>query len=89
MNTKWLTSLAVATILFASTLTFAASEGAQLPKGKQTSLGLYVTAIQAYEKVKASDVNRCADSRRIRLHRPPRDGMERSFGFCNLSEKKR
>ncbi len=54
MNIKWLSSLAVATILLASTVTFAAGEKALLPKGKQTSLGLYVTAAQAYEKVKAA-----------------------------------
>ena len=54
MNTKWLSSLAVATMLLASTPTFAAGEDSQLPKGKQTTLGLYVTAAQAYEKLKAA-----------------------------------
>ena len=54
MNTKWLSGLAVVTILLASTLTFAAGDDGQLPKGKQTTLGLYVTAAQAYEKWEAA-----------------------------------
>ena len=54
MNTKWLSGLAVVTILRASTLTFAAGDDGQLPKGKQTTLGLYVTAAQAYEKWEAA-----------------------------------
>ncbi len=49
MNIKWLSSLAVVTILLASTATLAAPEDRQLPERKQTTLGLYVTAAQAYE----------------------------------------
>ena len=54
MNTKWLLSFAAATILLASTVTLAASEDQQLPERKQTTLGLYMTAAQAYEKWKAA-----------------------------------
>jgi rhodanese-related sulfurtransferase len=54
MNTKWLSNIAAATILLASTATLAAPEDHQLPSGKQTTLGLYVTAAQAYEKWKAA-----------------------------------
>ncbi len=50
MNTKWLSSLTVATILLASTMTLAAPGHSQLPERKQTTLGLYMTAAQAYEK---------------------------------------
>ncbi len=50
MITKWLSSLTVATILLTSTMTLAASEESTLPERKQTTLGLYVTAAQAYEK---------------------------------------
>ena len=54
MNTKWLSSLAVATILLTSTMTLAAPGDSQLPERKQTTLGLYVTAAQAYEKWEAA-----------------------------------
>ena len=54
MNTKWLLSFAAATILLASAVTLAASEDQQLPERKQTTLGLYMTAAQAYEKWKAA-----------------------------------
>ncbi len=54
MNTKWLSSLAFITILLASTATLAAPEDSQLPERKQTTLGLYVTAAQAYEKWEAA-----------------------------------
>lgn len=54
MNTKWLSNIAAATIVLASTATLAAPEDHQLPSGKQTTLGLYVTAAQAYEKWKAA-----------------------------------
>ena len=54
MNTKWLSNLAVATILLTSTMTLAAPEDSQLPERKQTTLGLYVTAAQAYEKWEAA-----------------------------------
>ena len=54
MNTKWLSSLAFITILLASTVTLAAPEDSQLPERKQTTLGLYVTAAQAYEKWEAA-----------------------------------
>ncbi len=54
MNTKWLSSLVFITILLASTVTFAAPEDSQLPERKQTTLGLYVTAAQAYEKWEAA-----------------------------------
>jgi len=54
VNTKWLSSLAFITILLASTATLAAPEDSQLPERKQTTLGLYVTAAQAYEKWEAA-----------------------------------
>jgi len=54
MNTKWLSALAAASILLVPALTWAAPENGQLPEKKQTTLGLYVTAAQAYEKWKAS-----------------------------------
>jgi len=54
VNTKWLSSLACITILLASTATLAAPEDSQLPERKQTTLGLYVTAAQAYEKWEAA-----------------------------------
>ena len=54
MNTKWLSSLAFITILLASTATLVAPEDSQLPERKQTTLGLYVTAAQAYEKWEAA-----------------------------------
>ena len=54
MITKWLSSLTVATILLTSTMTLAAPEDSQLPERKQTTLGLYVTAAQAYEKWEAA-----------------------------------
>lgn len=54
MNPKWRSSLAVVTILLASTVTLAAPEESKLPERKQTTLGLYVTAAQAYEKWKAT-----------------------------------
>ena len=54
MNTKWLSSLAFITILLASMATLAAPEDSQLPERKQTTLGLYVTAAQAYEKWEAA-----------------------------------
>ena len=54
MNTKWLSSLAIVTFLLASTMTHAASEESKLPERKQTTLGFYVTAAQAYEKWKAA-----------------------------------
>ena len=54
MNTKWLLGFAAATILLTSAVTLAASEDEQLPERKQTTLGLYVTAAQAYEKWEAA-----------------------------------
>jgi len=54
MNTKWLPTLAVASVLFVPALTGAAPEDRQLPERKQTTLGLYVTAAQAYEKWKTT-----------------------------------
>lgn len=54
MITKWSSTLATIIILLAPMATFSAPEGSQLAKGKQTSLGLYVTAAQAYEKWKAT-----------------------------------
>jgi len=52
MNLKWLSIFSTATLLLASTVNLAASEEIKLPDRKQTSLGLYVTAVQAYEKWK-------------------------------------
>jgi rhodanese-related sulfurtransferase len=52
MNPKWLSSLVAATFLLASTVTFSASEETKLPERKQTTLGLYMSAAQAYEKWK-------------------------------------
>jgi len=54
MNTKWLSTLAAASILLVPALTWAAPEDRQLPERKQTTLGLYVTAEQAYEMWKAT-----------------------------------
>lgn len=54
MNTKWLSSFATVTLLLATTVTLAASGGNKLPERKQTTLGLYVTAAQAYEKWKTA-----------------------------------
>jgi len=54
MNTKWLPTLAVASILFVPALTGAVPEDRQPPERKQTTLGLYVTAAQAYEKWKTT-----------------------------------
>ena len=54
MNTKWLSSLATVTLLLASSVTLSASGENKLPERKQTTLGLYVTAAQAYEKWKTA-----------------------------------
>jgi len=54
MNTKWLSILAVVGILFAPALTGAAPQDHQLPERKQSTLGLYVTAAQAYEMWKTT-----------------------------------
>ena len=54
MNTKWLSTLTAGSILLASTLASAAPEDRQLPERKQTTLGLYLTAAQAYEKLKTA-----------------------------------
>jgi len=54
MNQKWLSSLVAATFLLASTVTLAAPEDRQLPERKQTTLGLYMSAAQAYEKWEAA-----------------------------------
>ncbi len=54
MITKWLSSLTFVTILLTSTMTLAALEDSQLPERKQSTLGLYMTAAQAYEKWKAT-----------------------------------
>jgi rhodanese-related sulfurtransferase len=54
MITKWFSSLAFVTILLASTMSLAVAEDSQLPERKQTTLGLYLTAAQAYEKWKAT-----------------------------------
>jgi len=54
MITKWSSTLATILILLTPMATFSAPEGAQLSKGKQTTLGLYVTAAQAYAKWQAA-----------------------------------
>jgi len=54
MNTKWLSILAVVSILLAPGLTGAAPQDRQLPERKQSTLGLYVTAAQAYEMWKTT-----------------------------------
>ena len=54
MITKWSSILTTIVILLTPMATFSAPEGGQLTKGKQTTLGLYVTAAQAYEKSKAA-----------------------------------
>ena len=54
MNPKWLSGLVAATFLFASTMTLSAPEEHQPPARKQTTLGLYISAAQAYEKWKAA-----------------------------------
>ena len=53
---------------------------ANIPKGKQTELGLYVTAKEAYEKWKA-DPEKVIDSRRphprrVSVCRPSDHGLE-------------
>ena len=54
-----LESISGASIIFllAAIATLAAPSAAQLPKGKRTSLGLYVTAKQAYDMWKADSTN--------------------------------
>lgn len=54
MNPKWLSSLVAATFLFASTAALSAPEEHQVPERKQTTLGLYMSAAQAYEKWNAA-----------------------------------
>ncbi|MGB5686922.1 MAG: rhodanese-like domain-containing protein [Candidatus Electrothrix sp.] len=54
MITKWSSILATILILLTPIATFSAPEGSQLSNGKQTTLGLYVTAAQAYETWKAA-----------------------------------
>ncbi|NEX22354.1 sulfurtransferase [Thiorhodococcus mannitoliphagus] len=54
MNPTWLSSLLAGTFLFASMATLAAPDYSQLPERKQTTLGLYMSAAEAYEKLKAA-----------------------------------
>ena len=54
MNPKCLSILVAATILLAPAVTLAVPGDQQPPERKQTTLGLYVTAAQAYEKWKAA-----------------------------------
>ena len=54
MITKWSSILTTILILLTPMATLSAPEGGQLSKGKQTTLGLYVTAAQAYEKWNAA-----------------------------------
>ncbi len=54
MNPKWLSSLLAGTFLLASMATLAAPQHRQIPERKQTTLGLYMSAAEAYEKFKAA-----------------------------------
>ena len=53
MNPRWLSSVVAATFLLASTAILSAPEEQQIPERKQTTLGLYMSAAQAYEQWKA------------------------------------
>jgi rhodanese-related sulfurtransferase len=54
MNPRWLSSIVAATFLLASTTILSAPEEQQIPERKQTTLGLYMSAAQAYEQWKAA-----------------------------------
>ena len=54
MNPRWLSSVVAATFLLASTTILSAPEEQQVPERKQTTLGLYMSAAQAYEQWKAA-----------------------------------
>ena len=54
MNPRWLSSVVAATFLLASTAILSAPEEQQIPERKQTTLGLYMNAAQAYEQWKAA-----------------------------------
>lgn len=54
MNPRWLSSFVAATFLLASTTILSAPEEQQVPERKQTTLGLYMSAAQAYEQWKAA-----------------------------------
>ncbi len=67
------------------------AEDTQLPKGKQTTLGLYVTAAQAYEKWKAApDKVKVIDVRTPEEYAfigHPEMAWNIPLGLCDLSEK--
>ncbi len=85
----------VVTICIAGTANVIGSETMKqpFPKNEQTTLGLYVTAQEAYEKWKAdaglSECYRSADSRGIWFPRSPGDGLEHSLCLSYLSAKGR
>ena len=54
MNPRWLSSVVATIFLLASTMILSAPEAQQIPERKQTTLGLYMSAAQAYEQWKAA-----------------------------------
>ena len=88
-----LVGLAYSYALFAAPSTSGQETTMELPKEKQTTLGLYLTAAEAYEKWKAApdsgEGDRRENARGVRVCRPCGDGLEHSRGLCDLSAKRR